>query len=254
VLATKKEKERTAIERIRRIGQPKKKKSSKLSTLKGDDALYYESCSMNTDFVKTEIVSSKQSAGQSSSDFELAQVEAADPNNWEITSVNRQRAMYGHLYDEYDKSGQSGYDIMAVLDAKANACSPSGDFHQYYKAIVEDNRRLRNEKREKQRLLEESKALGVSDTEEKDADENNIVGELEISSSPSPVQASNIFSPLSRSLPLSLPWELTLRQNIVPSSAVSAPQKQNSVSLPISTRPLSPKRNLAHSFFFSSFF
>ena len=36
-------------------------------------------------------------------DYELKQVQDADPNNWEIGSANKQRALYGHLYEELDK-------------------------------------------------------------------------------------------------------------------------------------------------------
>lgn len=106
------EKEKKLLEVIRSIGVPKKKK--KKSALKGDDKKYYDSCSLDTEFVSKGIYV-REKAQQTAYDFDLQQVQNADPHNWEITSKNRQRALYGHLYEEYDKGGQTGYDVMGKL-------------------------------------------------------------------------------------------------------------------------------------------
>jgi hypothetical protein len=153
---------------------------------------------------------------QSSFEFELAQVEAADPNNWEINSKNRQRAMYGHLYDEYDKGGQSGYDVMAILNSKADSCSPGGNFPQYYKDIVEDNRKMRHERRQQQMLAEEMKLANPI---------NMSNGTLEDSdTAPHHIAADKKVLPKD-----DIPWELTLRQSTsVPVQSSVSPKRSTS--------------------------
>lgn len=79
-------------------------------------------------------------------DIELAQMDADDPNNWEIHSSNRQRALYHRLYLERDKKGYTK-DPMAIYEAKLNALSPGGDFREYMRGLLAersaslDNRR-----------------------------------------------------------------------------------------------------------------
>lgn len=100
---------------------------------------YFDSCSMSTDFSNTLGGDSllKTRHRMSAYDFELLQVQNSDPNNWEITSKNRQRAMYSNLYDEYSKGGRNGHNQLKVLEAKANALSPQGDFQAFYSTIVD---------------------------------------------------------------------------------------------------------------------
>ena len=112
----------------------RKKKSLKVSDR------YFESCSMPTDFVSIapkQYPPSKPKRQLSAYDFELLQVQNSDPHNWEITSKNRQQAMYSNLYEEYSKGGRSGPDQYKVLEAKANALSPEGNFQSFYSSIVE---------------------------------------------------------------------------------------------------------------------
>ena len=71
--------------------------------MKGEDQKYYESCSMPTEFVSQNFELGDMKEQQTPYDYELKQVQDADPHNWEIGSANKQRALYSHLYDEYDK-------------------------------------------------------------------------------------------------------------------------------------------------------
>ena len=50
-------------------------------------------------------------------EFELRQINASDPNNWDIDGDNRQRELYGHLYHEIDHKAVA-VGAMAVVDSK----------------------------------------------------------------------------------------------------------------------------------------
>ena len=67
-------------------------------------------------------------------DLESEQIELSDPMNWDIKSVNRQRSLYGKLYDEMARS-QLTKDPQQVMVAKLNALSPNGDFATFAEKI-----------------------------------------------------------------------------------------------------------------------
>ena len=67
-------------------------------------------------------------------DLESEQIELSDPMNWDIKSVNRQRSLYGHLYDEMAKT-QLTKDPHKVMITKLNALSPNGDFTTFVQTI-----------------------------------------------------------------------------------------------------------------------
>ena len=67
-------------------------------------------------------------------DLEIAKIDAEDPHNWEIQSMNRQRALYAHLYKEFDKAGITK-DKMAIYIHKLNSVSPGNDFLAFVKVI-----------------------------------------------------------------------------------------------------------------------
>lgn len=67
-------------------------------------------------------------------DMEIAKIDAEDPHNWEIQSMNRQRALYAHLYKEFDKAGITK-DKMAIYIHKLNSVSPGNDFMAFVKLI-----------------------------------------------------------------------------------------------------------------------
>ncbi len=67
-------------------------------------------------------------------DLEIAKIDAEDPHNWEIQSMNRQRALYAHLYKEFDKAGITK-DKMAIYIHKLNSVSPGNDFLAFVKLI-----------------------------------------------------------------------------------------------------------------------
>lgn len=73
-------------------------------------------------------------------DIEIAQLDANDPNNWEIQSSNRQRLMYKRLYYEYSKLGLTK-DILAVFIGKLNAVSPNNDFAGFVDTIRRGTRK-----------------------------------------------------------------------------------------------------------------
>lgn len=64
---------------------------------------------------------------QSKYDSEIAQIDADDKNNWDITSSNRLRSFYNRLYLELDKAGISS-DKMDIFVIKLNKLSPNNDF------------------------------------------------------------------------------------------------------------------------------
>ena len=66
-------------------------------------------------------------------DLELAANESIDPNNWEINSANRQRALYGKLYAEMDKQGVVK-DPNAIFEHKLNNLA-EGDFRGFVAKI-----------------------------------------------------------------------------------------------------------------------
>jgi len=69
-------------------------------------------------------------------DLELAAIEELDPHNWEINSTNRQRALYGRLYQELDKVGVVK-DNNAMFEHKLNKLS-GGNFRSFVARIWEE--------------------------------------------------------------------------------------------------------------------
>lgn len=67
-------------------------------------------------------------------DLEIEQIEMSDPANWEITSHNRQRALYENMYQEMTRSKLTK-DPLKIIAAKLNALSPNGDFHSFAETI-----------------------------------------------------------------------------------------------------------------------
>ena len=67
-------------------------------------------------------------------DLELAAIDAADENNWEIHSENRQRALYHNLYSELDVLGKTK-DHHLVYEVKLNKLCPGGDFKSFVSEI-----------------------------------------------------------------------------------------------------------------------
>ena len=100
---------------------------------------YFESCSMSTGFINCageQDSQLKRRQKLNACEFELLQMQNSDPNNWEITSINRQQSMYENLYEEYNKGGQIRKNQFKVLETKANSLSPEGDFHSFYSTMV----------------------------------------------------------------------------------------------------------------------
>lgn len=69
-------------------------------------------------------------------DQELQQIDENDPNNWEITSSNRQRALYEKLYVEKDKAGVVK-DPMLIFEHKLNNLV-GGDFRAFAETVRQD--------------------------------------------------------------------------------------------------------------------
>ncbi len=66
-------------------------------------------------------------------DQELQQIDANDPNNWEIHSSNRQRALYGRLFFERDKQAVVK-DPMDLFDHKLDNLA-GGDFRAFVRSV-----------------------------------------------------------------------------------------------------------------------
>ena len=105
-------------------------------------------------------------------DLELAQLDADDPNNWEIHSSNRQRALYHRLYTEMDKKGYTK-DPLAIYAAKLDALSPGGDFRQYLALLHEEREQKR---RLRLGLGPDDEAAGISGAEGQGEDGTVRVG------------------------------------------------------------------------------
>ena len=78
-------------------------------------------------------------------DIELQAIEERDPNNWEISSTNRQRALYNKLFSEMDKAGLTK-NPLAIFEHKLNNLSPNGDFRSYVARLWVERRNANNRK------------------------------------------------------------------------------------------------------------
>ena len=80
----------------------------------------------------------KTSGMKSQYEFELHQINANDPNNWDIDSGNRQRELYGHLYHEIDHKAVA-VGAMAVVDSKIKLVlkGTEGGLPAYTQQLVE---------------------------------------------------------------------------------------------------------------------
>jgi hypothetical protein len=76
---------------------------------------------------------------QSKYDVEIAQIDADDKNNWDITSSNRQRSFYNRLYLELDRAGLHG-DKMDIFVIKLNKLSPNNNFSDLVNTLRTEGR------------------------------------------------------------------------------------------------------------------
>jgi hypothetical protein len=95
--------------------------------------------------------SPKASRGlKSKFETEIQEIERSDPNNWKISSTNRQRKMYSNLYTEFDKY-KSGNRMDSIFESKLNHLSPGGNFISFV-ALLKKNKR-RNKSMPKSAIL-----------------------------------------------------------------------------------------------------
>ena len=166
------------------------------------DHRYYESVTLDTDAlmadIKRDVGDRDRAAGgnggggrktRSRYDIELAQIDARDPNNWEIRSANRQRALYGHLYAELDRDGLV-VDCQAPdsLTSKLNSLAPDGSFRSF----ADSMRSIREEKSgfgsSKRRVRGNSNTDGESESasEMDDDDESGVLLDPNVFAAPLP--------------------------------------------------------------------
>ena len=70
-------------------------------------------------------------------DDEIQRFAAADPNNWEISSNNKQQAIYANLHRELRVKGLSR-DPLSMLEVKLDVLSPGGNFQAYLRRLRRD--------------------------------------------------------------------------------------------------------------------
>jgi Ca2+-binding EF-hand superfamily protein len=99
-------------------------------------------------------------------DLELGEIDASDPNNWEIFSKNRQRAMYGMLHNELEKMGVTK-DKMKVFVHKLNSLSPNYDFVSFANKINVERTKAKEEFRKRQEQRKQAKEAKRIESEEK---------------------------------------------------------------------------------------
>ena len=178
------EKHASVLQAIRDIGAPKKKKKKKQTSLAesstNEDDMYLESVNMPTDHVynATTVFIPKKSSTENNSAIaqELADIEANDPHNWSITSTNRQRQLYRHMFRELEKAGMSEIDPMQIIGAKLNTFSPGGDFEAYFAQLLAEKKAARLKAKENKKLAEElaQKARETAELKSVDADGNLV--------------------------------------------------------------------------------
>jgi hypothetical protein len=175
------EKHASVLQAIRDIGVPKKKKKKQTSLAEpstNEDDMYLESVNMPTDHVynaSTVFIPKKSSTEKNSAIAqELADIEANDPHNWSITSTNRQRQLYRHMFRELEKAGMSEIDPMEIIGAKLNTFSPGGDFESYFAQLLAEKKTARLKAKENKKLAEElaQKARETAELKSVDADGN----------------------------------------------------------------------------------
>jgi len=82
---------------------------------------------------------------------EIAAIDAQDPGNWEISSLNRLRDMYQNMHREMAKCGKLSNDQEKILMQKLRALCPGGDVPGYFeklKATIRDRKRRKGGSRE----------------------------------------------------------------------------------------------------------
>jgi hypothetical protein len=82
-------------------------------------------------------------------DAELQSIDMADPNNWEIASMNRQRSLYRNLYTELDilgKTGDSsgGNNTDTIFEVKLNKLAPGGNFRTFISQLRKERIAAKN--------------------------------------------------------------------------------------------------------------
>jgi hypothetical protein len=118
------------LQAIQNIGKSTKKKKRKKSDFdrtreaKEDDK-YLESVNTPTDYVyNANSVWVREKAEKTRFDQELEEIEARDPHNWTITSVNRQRQMYSAMYYEHDCRGDGTMNPEDIINSKLKTFTP----------------------------------------------------------------------------------------------------------------------------------
>ena len=244
-----------ALQAIRDIGKPKKKKKKKELTerVANEDDQYLESVNMPTDHVynAASVYIPKKAEKNSAIAQELADIEANDPNNWSITSTNRQRQLYAHMFREMDKAGLSEVDPMEIIKSKLDSVSPGGDFEAYFTQLVQEKAEAKRKAKEEKRLAEELAAktleAGLSST-----DDPQDVPPLEFSSPEHISPTRSLSSPhprqvvdrsLDRALDPSLSWNDSLRYNFykaVPSPKGKSGRRKDDEALTVAEQRPTP--------------
>ena len=81
---------------------------------------------------------------------EIAQIDAQDPGNWEISSLNRLREMYQHMHREMEKNGRITNDQEQIIMLKLKALCPGGDVSGYFRELKASYReRMRRKQQQK---------------------------------------------------------------------------------------------------------
>lgn len=90
-------------------------------------------------------------------ELEMSEIDAQDPTNWEISSINRKKSMYANWMAELAKNGVLS-NKQAVIDAKLNAFSPNKDFSSFTRFMHGTTGRSARLKRQASVALSEQKA------------------------------------------------------------------------------------------------
>jgi WD40 repeat protein len=80
---------------------------------------------------------------------EIAEIDAQDPGNWEISSLNRLREMYANMHFELAKGGKISNDEEKILQQKLRLLCPRGDVPAYFaklKSSFRERMRLKHGK------------------------------------------------------------------------------------------------------------
>ena len=73
--------------------------------------------------------------------LEANEIDAKDPGNWEISSMNRQREMYPSMFHEMAKNGKLSNDQEKIIMEKLKALCPHGNVEAYFQKLKRDYRK-----------------------------------------------------------------------------------------------------------------